>query len=341
MLKIAFSGFWEGFNKGSNFIINALNSNGIEFEVVDIESSERRNAEVQVLFYSVFSDDYLKFNCVRIFFTGENVVPDFNLCDYAIGFEHLTYQDRYIRFPLYAAYYAEDCKKMLDRRNDLKANDIRESFCGMVVSNGNGADDIRDRIFDELSKYKKVDSGGRYRNNIGKPEGVEDKEEFLSKYKFSICFENVSHPGYCTEKIVQAFAAGTVPIYWGDPLVGKYFNPKSFVNCNDFESIEKAVEYVIELDKDNDRYLAMLNEPAVIDEKELPECYVKEFDKWIGDILKQPYEQMKRRNDSGRTALYESRLVELLEKAKQYDYEHQQMSLFELVKNRIKENKAK
>ena len=118
-------------------------------------------------------------------------------------------------------------------------------------------------------------------------------------------------------------------------------HPKSFVNCNDFESIEKAVEYVIELDKDNDRYLAMLNEPAVIDEKELPECYVKEFDKWIGDILKHPYEQMKRRNDSGRTALYESRLVELLEKAKQYDYEHQQMSLFELVKNRIKENKAK
>lgn len=37
-------------------------------------------------------------------YTGENQVPDFNICDYAIGFHYIYFQDRYIRFPLYHFY---------------------------------------------------------------------------------------------------------------------------------------------------------------------------------------------------------------------------------------------
>ena len=49
-------------------------------------------------------------------------------------------------------------------------------------------------------------------NNIGG--AVSDKFAFQQKHKFSIAFENTSYCGYCTEKIVEAFVAGTIPIYW-------------------------------------------------------------------------------------------------------------------------------
>lgn len=73
-------------------------------------------------------------------------------------------------------------------------------------------------MFEALKKYKKVNSGGRYLNNIGR--AVVDKIQFESRHKFSICFENSSYPGYTTEKIIEAFAAKTIPIYWGNPCVG-------------------------------------------------------------------------------------------------------------------------
>ncbi|RVZ93221.1 fucosyltransferase, partial [Helicobacter pylori] len=40
-------------------------------------------------------------NAKRVFYTGENEVPNFNLFDYAIGFDELDFRDRYLRMPLY------------------------------------------------------------------------------------------------------------------------------------------------------------------------------------------------------------------------------------------------
>ena len=56
------------------------------------------------LFYSGFGYEHLKYNCIRIFFTGECITPDFNECDYAIGFDRLDFGDRYLRFPLFYLY---------------------------------------------------------------------------------------------------------------------------------------------------------------------------------------------------------------------------------------------
>ena len=66
-------------------------------------------------------------------------------------------------------------------------------------------------------QYKHIDSGGKYKNNIGAP--VADKLAFLSEGKFNIAFENSSANGYTTEKLIEAFAAGTIPLYWGDESV--------------------------------------------------------------------------------------------------------------------------
>ena len=62
------------------------------------------------------------------------------------------------------------------------------------------------------------------------------------KHKFSIAFENSSHEGYSTEKIVQSFAAKTIPIYWEIHKLEEYLMRTLFVNCNAFNSFNEIVK---------------------------------------------------------------------------------------------------
>lgn len=48
---------------------------------------------------------------------------------------------------------------------------------------------------------------------------VVSKQWTLRNYRFALVFENQLQPGYVTEKLLDCFEAGTVPIYWGAPDV--------------------------------------------------------------------------------------------------------------------------
>lgn len=60
------------------------------------------------------------------------------------------------------------------------------------------------------------------------------KSHTLSRYKFSLCFENAIFPGYLTEKIFDALMAGSVPVYLGDPEVEKIIPKNAFVDARDY-----------------------------------------------------------------------------------------------------------
>ena len=53
---------------------------------------------------------------------------------------------------------------------------------------------------------------------------VDKVEEALCPYMFSVVIENESYPTYFTEKIMNCFATGTIPVYHGSPDIGDYFN---------------------------------------------------------------------------------------------------------------------
>ncbi|WP_285693457.1 glycosyltransferase family 10 domain-containing protein, partial [Helicobacter ailurogastricus] len=99
--------------------------------------------------------------------------------------------------------------------------------------------------------------GGGVFNTIGHL--VQNKHEFISGYKFNLCFENSIGLGYTTEKIIDAYFAHTIPIYWGNPEVAKDFNPKSFVNVHDFKDFKEALDFIRYLDTHNNAYLDMLH----------------------------------------------------------------------------------
>lgn len=59
--------------------------------------------------------------------------------------------------------------------------------------------------------------------------------------------------------------ANTIGIYYGNTQIEKEFNKKSFIDVRDFLNLDDVVEYIIELDKNNDKYLEMLKTTPLVD----------------------------------------------------------------------------
>lgn len=70
------------------------------------------------------------------------------------------------------------------------------------------------------------------------------KVEALSRAKFNFCAENSIFPGYVTEKIFDAFIAGTVPVYFGAPDIRDFVPESSFIDGDDFKSMRELERYL-------------------------------------------------------------------------------------------------
>lgn len=245
-------------------------------------------------------NDCVDYDCVRIILIGENQRPNFNLFDYAAGFDKMQFEDRYLYLPLYATgLYREDLELALKKHLRGESYFLsKKKFCNMVVSNIRDASKRRIEFFQKLCNYKRVDSGGRAYNNLPTGKPVEDKRNFQEDYKFSIAFENSTYKGYATEKIVQAWAAGTVPIYWGDPSITEQFNGKAFINCHDYKNWDEVIAKVIEIDTDDELYLQMQQQPIYNEKSNLLEMMDEDYYKrWLYHILdKDPKEAIWRTN---------------------------------------------
>ena len=279
-IRLAFSDQHRGFDPNDNFFLPLFTRH------YDVTVT---NDHPDYLLYSVFGNDYLNYDCVRICYTGECYVPNFNECDYAIGFDRIEFGDRYLRYPVYLfRQYTQEYLDFANRKQFTKedlAN--KDAFCSFVVSNC-FAQDRRTELYNKISEYKTVDSGGRYLNNVGGP--IKDKLAFTQRHKFEIACENASYSGYVTEKIVDAFAGYAIPIYYGDPDVAKDFNPKAFINCADYSSFDEVLERVKEVDQNDDLYLSMINEPPVLNPLD-----TDAFEKYLCYIIDQDYDKAFRR----------------------------------------------
>jgi alpha(1,3/1,4) fucosyltransferase len=251
-IKINFVDFWPGFDKTNNYFYKLL----VQKYQVQIDD------QPDVLFYSCYNREYLKYNCTRIFYTAENIRPDFSACDFAFSFDYNSNKNHF-RLPLYSMYV--ELHGLLDKLEVPKTREearkiwrTKTKFCCMVVSNPNS----RKRLdfFETLSKVKQVDSGGSVLNNVGGR--VADKAVFIKDYKFVISFENSSYEGYTTEKIMEPIHEDCIPIYWGNPLVGKDFNSERFLDYTSFQSEEELIGRMLEIDQNEELAIDMLVQPT-------------------------------------------------------------------------------
>ena len=245
---------------------------------------------------------HMRHEAVKIELNSENLAPDFNLYDYAVGSTPLEFGERYVRIPWFAfsPHLAE-----LDRRGEGSDGELLDrKFCSFVVSNAEFADPLRRRFFEALSRYKRVDAGGKYLNNVGAP--VADKLAFCRGYKFNLAFENSACPGYTTEKIVDAYAAHSLPVYYGNPEVERDFRPESMIRVAGEADIERVVEEIVRLDRDDAAYLKAVRAPCLVESSGA--VYEERLERFLAAILDQEPAAARRRCPYGQQAVMQRHL---------------------------------
>lgn len=253
----------------------------------------------EYLIYDVFSCDHLDSrynNAIKIAFYTENIIPDFNHADYSIGFHNIHYLDRYFRKTTLIWIFQQkylNIKNKFFEKMKIKAfrSKTKKKFCAAVISNFNMSDGFRIKFINELSKYKNVDMGGNYKNNIGR--NVYNKIDFLSSYKFSIAMENSEGQGYVSEKIIDSFIAGTIPIYYGGYMIDEFINPKSYILIKNENDMIKKIDYIKRIDNDKKLYKSILNEKLFINNN-LVKISDIEKSKFLGHIFEQEKNKAKR-----------------------------------------------
>jgi len=58
---------------------------------------------------------------------------------------------------------------------------------------------------------------------------------------FHVAVENVKENNWYTEKIGEAFCTKTVPIYWGCPNIGDYYDERGIIKFNTIEELTYIV----------------------------------------------------------------------------------------------------
>ena len=298
-LKVDFVSFWPNFIKNDNYFYNLLDT---KYNI----SIDSKNPDIVFHSYDYSGKKEHAFydneKTLKIFYSGENTSPDLNDSHYTFTYSESTGDKRNYRLPLWVLHINWFNKKYLKNRdiayhielNSLiinKNKKMNKKFCSFVATQPKGK---RVQFVPKLNKIEKVDCGGKLFNNINKNiKGRGDqhwKYKFLKNYRFNIAFENEIGNGYVSEKIIQPMSVNSIPIYWGSNMAKLDFNESSFIFANDFDSEEKLIEYIIELNNNQDLYYQKLNEPwfknGKVPESFLPELVLEHFEKNILTNLK-------------------------------------------------------
>ena len=310
-LKIAIVNFWDGFNFPESITFSILNK---YFYVV----LDQNNPDFVIS--SVFGNikNVLRYDCPRIQYIGEPRSTDYSLFDYSIDFDFMImldrdWNDRHFRLPVGFCEWHNKLAQAINTPPSREEAELiyrgKSKFCSFIYGHESNLG-MRENLFRTIASYKRVDSAGRYMNNM--PDGrivtySEDKLAFMADYKFTIAAESCSFPGFVTEKIVHAFYAHTIPIYFGDPLVTKTFNKDAFINSSDYPSERELLERVAEVDNNKDLYLHMLQAPKFSDEYEY-NLIMQKYENFLLHIFSQEPTKAIRRQTFYSAKIWENEL---------------------------------
>jgi Glycosyltransferase family 10 (fucosyltransferase) C-term len=115
----------------------------------------------------------------------------------------------------------------------------------------------REQLVQSLIEWIRVDSFSQCLHNADLPSGLVDmsnKTDIVKEYLFHLALENQQQDDYITEKVSGALAAGTLPVYWGAPIIKDHVPPHSIIVVDDFATVEDLAKYLHQLAKDRTLY---------------------------------------------------------------------------------------
>jgi hypothetical protein len=148
----------------------------------------------------------------------------------------LTYEDfllktdsRFVKYIVGGSFLRPTDKIVLSPKDKLMS---------MVFSEKNylPGHNLRHQIYKEFKESKIIDFFGKSSipfDYQGTP---------YSRYKYSIVIENVFKENYFTEKLIDCLLFRTIPIYFGDPEIGKYFNPQGIIKLRNLSNLNEIIK---------------------------------------------------------------------------------------------------
>lgn len=173
------------------------------------------------------------FNSVTHYHTAINLAEKFNYI--------LTYDQNLLRSA--REWFGEDVFLFYPfglsyiRKSDWKIYDKTKNF-SMIYSNKNimPGHKLRHEIAAD-NKLNKIDLFG-----TGSTQPILYKLSALKEYRFSVVIENCKYKTWFTEKLIDCFATGTIPMYYGAPDIQQYFNIDGITQFNDANQLANQIE---------------------------------------------------------------------------------------------------
>jgi len=164
-----------------------------------------------------------------------------------------VYPQRYDQFET----YMNDFEFILTHDKDLLSKYPKKTklvpFGGCWIKDSNFKITNKSKILSMIYSDKNIFEGHKLRHEVAKnidkidlfgrgtPNPVDYKEESLLDYRYSVVIENSKTDNYFTEKLIDCLAVGTIPIYWGCPNLGDYFNLDGIITFSTLEELNSIL----------------------------------------------------------------------------------------------------
>jgi len=168
-----------------------------------------------------------------------NHTYDFAIKNYTLFEKIFTYDkkllelsDKFEILPIGGCWISEEDRKIYDK-------DEHKIIC-TITSNKKitKAHKYRHEVIQNVSGIDVYGSGYKH---------IENKIDVLKDYMFCIVMENQIMDYLFTEKLLDCLVTGTIPIYYGCPSIGDFFDTDGFLF---FETIEELQNLIPKLNKD-------------------------------------------------------------------------------------------
>lgn len=174
--------------------------------------------------------------------------PDqYNRFDYILTHDHqlLTHSPKFVFTPLGGHWiYENDCKvHQKSKLLSIIASSKRQAI----------GHQLRHAI---INKYQTTIDGLYGRGY----QPIDNKILGLKDYRFHIVVENIKTDYWFTEKLIDAFLTGCVPIYYGSPSICKFFDSRGILSFNTIEELDSIITKYV-----NPEYYTYLKDKGIIE----------------------------------------------------------------------------
>jgi hypothetical protein len=158
-------------------------------------------------------------------FAYDYIKENYNKFDLVFTFskELLELSDKFVLLPYGGCWIGNE-----DRKIHNKTKDVSIILSAKRTTIGHK---LRHSV---LERFNNIDSFG-YKNPIDK------KITALKDYRFSIVIENCQKDYYFSEKLIDCFITGTIPIYWGCPSICQFFDKEGILIFNTIDELDNII----------------------------------------------------------------------------------------------------